>query len=350
MVIKRYGKSSASLLLQKTSFFDANELHVKKQREIAVIYRKQPRRASCKNCDARLGLNYDFIKDEIEYMFCNHCHHLNGKYEDTDEFCKVLYTADLGLDYAENYKAEDMASYNYRVASIYLPKAEFLYSSLLDNNINPHKLKYFDFGAGSGYFVAALKKVGLKYAYGTEVSRTQADFGNVMIGEKCLTVHKLEESIKILRETTSQIVSMIGVLEHMQYPRKALRQLKNNDNVRFLYISVPVFSLSVYLEILSPEIFHRQLGGAHTHLYTKESLSHLCQEFGFDITAEWWFGTDTVDLYRSIMLALEKTRSSKRLTEKWRQDFISVIDAVQLEMDKRHLSSEVHMLLKKPNL
>lgn len=126
-----------------------------------------------------------------------------------------------------------------------------------------------------------------------------------------------------------------------------MNELKYNDNVKFLYISVPTFSLSVYLEIFSPEIFHRQLHGGHTHLYTEKSLSHLCKEFGFEVTAEWWFGTDIVDLFRHISVTLEKIKCSKKLMELWRQGIISLIDAMQLEIDKKHFSSEVHIVLKK---
>jgi len=152
---KRYGKPSSALLIQKASFFESNKQHVKRQREIASIYKNQEKRIICKNCNTKLESVSDFIKDGIDYVVCNHCHHLNGMYEDTDNFCKAIYTADSGESYAENYKTEDIDSYKYRTASIYLPKAEFLYTSLLDNNINPHSLEYIDFGAGSGYFVSA---------------------------------------------------------------------------------------------------------------------------------------------------------------------------------------------------
>lgn len=267
---KRYGKSSSSLLNQKISFFEENEQYVKKQRKVALIYKKQPKRTNCKNCNNKIASSsVDFIKDGIGYVICNCCSHLNGIYEDSDKFCKAVYTTDSGKDYAENYKSEDIDSYNYRVASIYFPKAEFLHTSLLNNNINPFDLKYFDFGAGSGYFIAALKKIGLKNVSGTDISKFQVNFGNAMLGENALNIHNIKDTAIMLRETESQVISMIGVLEHLQHPREVLRELKHNNNVKFLYISVPIFSLSVYLEILSPEVFHRQLHGGHTHLYTR---------------------------------------------------------------------------------
>ena len=344
---KRYGKSSSSLLNQKTSFFEENEQHYKKQQKLTSIYIKQPTRTICKNCNNKMASSADFIKDGIGYLLCSHCHHLNGMHEDTDEFCKALYTADSGEEYAEVYNSENIDSYNYRTASIYLPKSEFLYTSLLSESINPHDLSYLDLGAGSGYFVAALKKIGLNNVTGTEVSKSQVTFGNAMIGENALKTHNIDDTAGILQETKSQVVSMIGVLEHLQHPREVLKELKQNDNVEYIYISVPTFSLSVYLELMSPEVFHRQLSGGHTHLYTEKSLSYLCKEFGFEVMAEWWFGTDIVDLFRHISVTLEKIKCSKKIEELWRKDFIPLIDAMQLELDKEHFSSEVHMVLKK---
>ena len=347
MPIKRYGKSSSSLLNQKKSFFDENERHVLKQQKTASIYTKQPRRVNCKNCDSVLPLSSDFTKDGIEYVLCGQCTHLNGVYEDTDEFCEAVYTTDSGKEYAGNYTSENINDYNYRTTSIYLPKAEFLCTSLLDSNINPYDLNFLDFGTGSGYFVAALKNMGVHQIYGSDVSQFQVDFGNAMIGENLLSTHRLEDTNKILRETEAQVVSMIGVLEHLQHPREALHEVRQNNHINYLYVSVPTFSLSVYLENMSPDVFHRQLHGAHTHLYTEQSLSHLWSEFGFSVVAEWWFGTDIVDLFRHVSLGLEKIQSSEKLLELWRNDFIPLIDAMQLELDKKHFSSEVHMLLKK---
>ena len=198
MPTERYGKSSTSLLIQKTSFFEEDELHVKKQRKVAGIYVREQKRERCKMCDAKFRAGPDFVKDGIGYIVCDVCHHLNGIYEDTDEFCQALYTADSGEEYAETYQVENKDWYEYRVASIYLPKAEFFYTSLLDSNIDPHGLSYMDFGAGSGFMVSALKKLGLRSVTGCEVSKSQVKMGNEMLGENCLTDFQMADTNKVL--------------------------------------------------------------------------------------------------------------------------------------------------------
>ncbi len=347
MKIRQYGKPSASLIKQKHSFFEDNDKHIEEQRKISDIYIRQPIRLHCKNCDHPLKVEHDFIKDGIKYKICDMCTHLNGAYEDTDEFCNAVYTGDDGKDYAQNYEVNDVANFNYRLSSIYIPKAEFLYTSLINDNVDPHNMKYLDFGSGSGYFVGALNKIGLKNISGTEVSKCQVDYGNKMIGSDALSVHEMSDTDNFLQKVDADVVSLIGVLEHLQNPRSAMAHIQKNSQIKYLYISVPLFSLSVFLEMMSDDVYHRQLHGVHTHLYTKDSLQHLAQEFGFDIISEWWFGTDIVDLYRHILIDLEKKQSSNTLINSFKEMLLPLIDAMQLELDKRHCSSEVHLLLKR---
>ena len=81
---KQYGKQSAALLMQKKSFFEENEKHILKQREIVNIYIKQAERLLCKNCEKTLSSTPDFIKDRIPYKICSSCTHLNGEVQNAD--------------------------------------------------------------------------------------------------------------------------------------------------------------------------------------------------------------------------------------------------------------------------
>lgn len=344
--MKQYGKPSTALILQKTSFFEENELHIKKQRQISEIYIKQPKRKTCKNCNKPLSDVNDFEKDGIGYKICDTCTHLNGAYEDTDKYCSLIYGNDEKV-YAANYKVDDVEAFNYRVSSIYHPKAEFLYTSLLSHNVNPNHLSYLDFGSGTGYFVSALKKIGIKNVTGTEVSESQVRLGNKMIGEELLFKHELIDTLNVISETKTDVISMIGVLEHLQESRSVLKCISENTNIKYLMISVPLFSLSVYLEILSPNIFHRHLHGGHTHLYTEQSINYLCNEFKMEKVSEWWFGADMVDLYRSIYVKLEGIEASDKLKKNFGEMMKDIIDPIQLELDKKNRSSEVHLLFKK---
>lgn len=350
MKIKQYGKHSASFINQKKSFFEDNDTYMEMQKSISSAYKKQPARLQCKNCGHTLKEEHDIILDDIPYKICNVCTHLNGAYEDTDEFCRLIYTDDEGSnnkDYVQQYREVNIQSFNSRLSSIYIPKAEYLYTSLVNDGVDPHQMKYLDFGSGSGYFVGALNKIGLSNVNGTDVSISQVDFGNKILGSNFLSLHDINDTNKILRETKADVVSLIGVLEGLQDPRGALESIRNNDHIQYILILVPLFSISVFLNIMSKNVYQRQLSGGHTHLYTEKSIKYFADEFDFEILSEWWFGTDMVDLYRHIFVNIESAKYSEDLVDSFKEMIIPVIDSMQLELDKKHKSSEVHFLLKK---
>ena len=93
-------------------------------------------------------------------------------------------------------------------------------------------------------------------------------------------------------------------------------------------------------------VMNRHLSGAHTHLYTEDSLKYMAKEFNLSIVASWWFGTDMVDLFRSVTVCLNKDKDTHKMKQKWTELFSPVIDELQLKLDEKHMSSEVHMIFK----
>jgi hypothetical protein len=342
-VILRYGKPSGPLLALKQRFIDENDLLLEEDREINRVYVQQPIRTSCKNCDYSLG-DQAFAKQGVAYALCTRCGHLNGLHQDTGTFCAAVYTDDNGDSYAKNYSAKDKRAYFQRVDDIYVPKVDFLCKSLSQLEETAETLRYADFGAGSGYFVCALRTQGIDRVQGFDVSKTQVDFGNTMMEQDLLRAHSLEETVNLAELVDADVVSMIGVLEHMQQPRKILDALRHNPRVSFLYLSVPTFGLTVFFEMVFPDVMQRQLSQTHTHLYTSQSLDWLAKEFDMRQVAAWWFGTDMMDLFRNVTVELEKKPDTKNMVEPWAKVFTPLMDAMQLEIDKKHLASEVHML------
>jgi hypothetical protein len=344
--VVRFGKASGPILEQKGSFFEQNEALRANVGRICEYYSKQPPRTSCKNCAHRLE-GPEFTMLSVRYITCQNCGHLNGANEDTDAFCRFVYTEDTGKNYAKTYSAADEKAYRSRVEAIYTPKAQFLRDVLAQCGESPEHLAYADLGAGSGYFVAALIGCGLKKAVGYEVSEAQLNLARSMVPRAEFRQHSLSQITDVVRNVGAGVVSMIGVLEHLQDPRGLLHALGQNENVKYLYLSVPMFSPTVYLEAMLPGVFHRQLGAGHTHLYTESSLAWMRNEFQFDSAGEWWFGTDMVDLLRDVQVTLAGNPQTAQLAGRWREVFIPLIDPLQLQIDQRRLSSEVHLVLRK---
>ena len=142
-------------------------------------------------------------------------------------------------------------------------------------------------------------------------------------------------------------ISLIQVLEHLTDPNLLLKAFKKS-NAMYLYISVPLFSLSVFLENSFKNVFPRQLSGGHTHLYTEKSLNFLAKKYKLKIIGEWWFGTDFSDLYRSLRNSC-KIVNKKIFLNEINEKLFSVIDELQSVLDKNKICSEVHMVLKKSN-
>ena len=344
-MIEKFGKSIGAILNIKNVFIEKENDFIKENNRINEIYSRQPKRLNCMNCNKEIE-TVDFTKQGIGYSICNNCTHLNGIFQDTDIFCNEVY-ADGDQSYADNYNSESKDEFNNRVEKVYFPKIEFLKKSLLDNNEDINKLSITDFGAGNGYLVSAALKTEFKNVKGLEVSQNCVDFANSMIGHEYLNIFSIADTRQAIKDIDTEIISMIGVLEHVQEPRLILDEINNNKNIKYIYLSVPVFGLSVYLEMLFPDMMHRQLSRDHTHLYTKESIEWFVKNLNMKIISTWWFGQEMLDLFRFGSLTLSKNTNISNMSEKWRKIFLPLIDHLQLEIDKEYLSSEVHVLIKK---
>jgi hypothetical protein len=140
------------------------------------------------------------------------------------------------------------------------------------------------------------------------------------------------------------VLSAIGVLEHLENPIEIF-ELFTKSNKEYFYISVPLFSMSVYIENIFKNIYPRHLGGPHTHLYSKKSLYFIEKKFRLKIIGEWWFGTDFPDLYRSLLLSLNY--KDKEFINYFDKIFFKNINEFQSILDREKSCSEVHMVFKK---
>ena len=105
-----------------------------------------------------------------------------------------------------------------------------------------------------------------------------------------------------------------------------------------------MFSLSVLIENVFKNVFPRQLAGGHTHLFTEKSIIHMNKILKIDSFAEWRFGTDILDLFRSINVTLKDNKSSKKTIDYFSNQFYKSIDKMQKIFDKSHFCSEIHVL------
>jgi 2-polyprenyl-3-methyl-5-hydroxy-6-metoxy-1,4-benzoquinol methylase len=350
--IIRHGKSMFDILDLKKDFFTNNGELLRETTRIANIYKQQPVRKQCKLCGTTLPRQKYFTSHDIDYYICSECHHLNGHYEDTRDFANAIYSNE---QYAETYNSPTLAQYDARLNSIYVPKASFLITSLQTLGIDCDKFEFLDVGSGSGYMVGALQKFDVSVT-GIEVSVPQVKYGNSMLGGNYLHACDQDEILKQIFITKAQVLSFIGVFEHISDLTIALKNIRANKNVQFVFFSVPMFSLTCVFEAVFHEVFNRHLGGGHTHLFSRESLEWMYHNYGFIPQAIWNFGTDVIDLYRSLAIMLEKQqqtptsphdmiKSDKGIIGRLSQFFKEYGDGIQYLLDISGFTSEVHILV-----
>lgn len=340
-IIKKYSKPLGNLNSLKRNFFENNDGMLKMADGMADILLSQPPRTVCKICGASLPDKL-YTNHRIGYIECTQCGHLNSECEDTDDFASKVYIED---DYSKNYSAADKEGYLNRMNMIYVPKAEFLSESLASEGLGIQDIDILDIGAGCGYFVSAARKLGM-HAIGIEVSDSEVAYGNAMTDEPYLTCVGLTDSIDYITNTKANVVSAIGVLEHLIHLSENLDAIANNKNIKYLYASVPMFSFSSCFEAAFQDCYNRHTGGTHTHLFSNESIAKMADSIGFEIAYEWRFGSDINDLYRFLMVSMQKNGNSE-MADYFSDKFTPLMDDLQNVLDKSEFSSELHFILKR---
>lgn len=337
--IIKFSKSYKDLIKIYSGFYDNNKNNLKKSIKINKIYKKQPLRKYCKNCGSKKIKS--FIKNfQIPYKLCSSCGHLNGAYQDTSIFAKKIYDEGGGKNYYS--KRIFLNNFNLRVKNIYIPKVEFL------KKVIKERIKLIDIGCGAGHFVKALELKRIS-AVGYDTSEVLCKFGSKKLKKNKISSIEFDKTHEVIqKENNANTLSMINVLEHLTEPHKIMNSFKKSK-IKYLYISVPLFSLTTFIENSFPNVFPRQLCADHTHLYTEKSLNYLAKKYNLKIIGEYWFGSDIPDLMRSLMTSgniLNKRIYMKELNN----NFSKFIDELQSILDKNKICSEVHMIFENQNI
>ena len=342
--IIKFGKSFKDVDEIKKNFFLENKNLLFKQNKLNKLYLSQPKRTKCKVCNSKLNGSF-FINHKIKYFECKKCSHINGYHQDTENFANKMYV-NAKTNYAKGYHEKSIKKFTIRQKKIYDPKAVFLKNCFK----NHRKIKVLDIGAGSGYFISSLLACKFRDVKGVEVSKKQVEFGKKILftlkkNPNTLEYLNFKNIINLVKKTDSECISLIGVLEHMTDMSIVMKAIQNNKKIKYVYVLVPMSSFICVVENIFSKIFNRHLGGGHTHLFTEKSLLILMKKYSFVQQSAWWFGTDIHDLYRSSILEMEKKKYKP--LGKIIYNMKSIIDNLQLELDKKKISSEVHMLLRR---
>jgi cyclopropane fatty-acyl-phospholipid synthase-like methyltransferase len=332
--LSKFSKSSTDINFRAENFIKSNTQETEARLLLNSLYIQQPERTCCKVCKSLLIGGAWFKNHGIRYILCPHCGHLNGEYQDTPIFANELYTDGTKSTYDTNYNSD----FDLRVKQIYLPKVEFLTDSI-GQEIS--QLRLLDFGCGAGHFLKAAQLRGIN-CIGLETNSELVNIGKAHVGENSIfKSHSYQDLVETLQDFKPHVISFIGVLEHLTDMDEVLEICKS-QNVRYIYSSVPVFSLAAILQTLNENVFPRQLSGGHTHLFTDKSLTMLLGRHGYEVKADWWFGTDFTDLKRILALTLsDQSFNFEKIID---AILTPLADELQSVLDRHKTTSEVHTL------
>lgn len=343
--MKKYSKSTLDIHKIKMDFFSSNDKKLSEELNKKDFYTKQEKRKYCKNCNLEIG-EIDFTVQGVGYSICSQCEHLNGIYEDSLEYTKVIYNDDDGDFYSKNY----LNNFDLRVKNIYKPKLDFIKECLKKENCND--ISIIDIGCGGGHFIKACEEQNID-AIGYDVNKILIDLGNSMLKKN--RIEKIEDIVsktfdervqEIVENTDKSVLTLVGCLEHLREPHGLIKSFLNS-NCKYFFFSVPCFSLTVFIEHCFPDVWTRHLNSGHTHMYTKKSIEFLLNKYNLETVGEWWFGSEIYDLFRSMNIRMNKNGCSEKAKDFLSKYLFNNIDLLQKELDKKETCSAIQILVKK---
>jgi len=145
---------------------------------------------------------------------------------------------------------------------------------------------FLDFGCSTGYFGSLIKKAKNNKVFGVEISNDANEARKVLDGVYVFDIDS--EWPKEVYEQKYDYLFFGDIIEHLKDPQKALEKaralLKEGGLV---FISTPnIAHISVRLELLGGNFDYEPMGildNTHLKYFTKESLTKLVQEAGYNI-------------------------------------------------------------------
>lgn len=337
-----YHKPYHSDFLNIKSNFVSDNDNLRQTEEVdASVLRSRPLRTNCIVCDepATSAWNVGFTKNNIDYIVCPVCTHLQSLYQADDAFQSYIFEQN---DYTQTtYKntSESAEAIDRRISAIDKPKALYILDQIRNHDLLSSNTSILDIGCGSGYMIRALRDIGFSEVAGCDYSSEQLDNARKLCPDTALfqtdntTIHQVISSI------SPNVAILIGSLEHFTVPRDLIKTLGDMQSIEMLIISVPTFSLSTFIEGVSRATWSRQLSSSHTHLFTETSLDHLLGANAFRPVSSWFYGQDALDLVRHLLFDSECTPPFR---SKINDSFnIHLLNDLQSVIDRHKLSSEI---------
>jgi len=271
----------------------------------------------------------------FDYVECKKCSHVYVLKAPSTEAIKKFYSSDVHHQMIKKLYANQKVK-NYRVQTLSMPKVKFVEKFIKKRG------SWLDLGCGTGEVIYAAKKLGWQVE-GLEVDEIAYKFGEKNFG---LKIHNcLLEDFPIDEVRKFDVVSMFGVIEHLNEPSKILKEIcKKTKNEVSLVIGTPnVASLSTLCQEYFPDNTNRHLlPFSHIQLFSPKSLETVLRKAGFKIIGWWFFGQDFYEFLQNL-LVYDKNLKDSQLFDQLLNNF----NQLQKVFDQKKFGDEMLVVCKK---
>jgi SAM-dependent methyltransferase len=323
-------------LRKEESIREVNETAMaRRQRRQASGLNRAPRRRQCVLCNASLRSASSWQHRDIWFLQCHNCGQIQSR-----------ATPPRRTPFAAVYPTLSPSAYHDRKERIYRPKLDWMLAALKKEKVSRRRAlgwTWVDLGCGAGGFLSSLKDAGGHHGVGVDADGRlleQAARHNPGVQ----FVQHAGSLAQCLKQYPARVFTAFFVFEHVEDGPALIRALKGLPQGTWLAFAVPVHGFSCLLENCFPKRYARNLDAVvHTQLYTDESIRYLVQKSGFEITAQWIFGQDTLDLRRHVMGHM-RGRYPEKLWNTWDEKLRAAQDQIQSALDVQSLADQRHVL------
>jgi 2-polyprenyl-3-methyl-5-hydroxy-6-metoxy-1,4-benzoquinol methylase len=337
-ILTEYSKPSADVAADTALIIAEDERLRRRQLRIAQALHGCPRRERCLVCAGSLKEANSFVHRSVSYARCSFCGHVQSSMEPPEGYPHSMQ------DFADIYRRLDPDAYRDRTERVYAPKLAWLLGAAEATGLgNLLDRSWVDIGCGAGYFIDALRRSGASRVVGVEAEAALVQQANSALSAT-IVQHFDGTLAEAVRRHPAEVYVAWFVIEHCLELGDLFDALRECPPGTVLAFSVPTYGVAALLEGAFEKHYARNLDSVlHLHLFTDGSIARAMKETNYEIKAEWIFGQDADDLYRSIVIPLGGTHSAEAMADE-KARLLGCLSDIQAVIDRARLSDARHIL------
>jgi 2-polyprenyl-3-methyl-5-hydroxy-6-metoxy-1,4-benzoquinol methylase len=338
MIQRIHGKPIDIVQFKKPVLSDIGS-HLDKIRSIVDYLAKNEKsiaQSSCYICASTLRKPLVKIHG-FEYETCEDCGHVYTTRRYTDEAIRRFYETNT---YWAEVTYANKSTCHYRRDNVARPKVEFA-----ERYYAGSRGTWLDVGSGIGDIVSVALENGWR-ATGLELSETSVAFAKEIfnIDLRRQTMEEYRDQHPELASTVD-VVSLIGVLEHVVDPMGLLRmanQMLKLGGVVMIQVPNARSVATMAQEAFPQNVFRHMSPIEHIMVFTESSLNRAIKNGGFEPLAYWYHGLDFYELLTNLVLTNPRVQGSRLYTA-----LMENLNELQQVIDDQELSDRIIVCARK---